>query len=51
MQTLRFMAPVRIGDTVDATVEVVELTEIAGAASSSASAAWAIPWCWKAKRK
>lgn len=26
-QTLRFMAPVRIGDTVDATVEIVELTE------------------------
>jgi 3-hydroxybutyryl-CoA dehydratase len=26
-QTLRFLAPVRIGDTVDATVEVVELSE------------------------
>lgn len=26
-QTLRFLAPVRIGDTVDATVEIVELTE------------------------
>jgi 3-hydroxybutyryl-CoA dehydratase len=26
-QTLRFLAPVRIGDTVDASVEVVELTE------------------------
>ncbi|MGE0596054.1 MAG: MaoC family dehydratase [Hyphomonadaceae bacterium] len=26
-QTLRFLAPVRIGDTVEASVEVVELTE------------------------
>lgn len=26
-QTLRFLAPVKIGDTVDATVEVVELNE------------------------
>lgn len=26
-QTLRFMAPVRIGDTVEATVEIVELVE------------------------
>ena len=26
-QTLRFLAPVRIGDTVDASVEIVELTE------------------------
>lgn len=26
-QTLRFMAPVRIGDVVDANVEIVELTE------------------------
>lgn len=26
-QTLKFLAPVRIGDTVDATVEVVELSE------------------------